>query len=176
MRVAIAAVVALALLTQPGSASASAMWPVDDHCRTTAGGEHFYLGGSLAGWHVHSGSGTGGCHLYNFTTATALPVSWAHYLLPISPFYSGNYTVKARINCDHNAPNYKFYVFAEGSAQGVTSIHTTPTHLPCGSSTIQVIPELWYCAPCGASIRLVDNVPYAAEPQNADLVVFLPSD
>lgn len=100
-------------------------------------------------------------------------MNWAHYLLPIGSNYNGNYTVYQYINCEHNAPRYKYHRYANGSAGGVTSIHTTATHLPCGNSSA-VIPLSYYCATCGASIRLVDNVPVAAEPQNADWLLFNP--
>jgi len=147
----------------------------DNNCFVSSSGTYFYIGGSLAGFYVHSGSGVGGCHLYNFTTATALPVSWSNYLLPTNdPAYNGNYAVFANILCDHNAPYYKVYRLANGSGGGVTSIHTTgPSLSPCGQFH-QVVPKLYFCATCGASIRIVDNVPYAAEPQNADWVMFNP--
>jgi hypothetical protein len=166
---------ALALVLQAGSARAATQWIVDDTCVKASSGSYFYLGGPLSGWFIHSGSGVGNppCHLYNWTEATSLPVNWAHYLLKPESAYDGSYTVYQHINCEHNAPRYKYYRLANGSGGGVTSIHTTATHLPCGTAP-QVIPKLPYCASCGASIRLVDNVPVAAEPQNAEWLLFNP--
>ncbi len=87
--------------------------------------------------------------------------------------YNGNYETYWRINCEHNAPQYKFYHMTQGSSGGVQGITTTATHLPCGAA-IKLTPFMNYCAVCGGSIRLVDNVPVAAEPQNADYMRFDP--
>jgi hypothetical protein len=130
-------------------------------------------GGPVTGWYIHNGSGFGGCHLYTWTDGTALPVSYAAYALPPEAVYNGNYETFWRINCEHNAPRYKFYHMTQGSSGGVQGITTTGTHLPCGSA-IKLTPFMNYCATCGASIRLVDNVPVAAEPQNADYMRFDP--
>lgn len=172
MRLFFAVAVALALVLQPASARATIRWQVDNTCAISQSGNYFYLGGSLAGWHIHRSGGYNNCHLYNFTTASSLPVSWANYLLEPNEFYDGVYKIRANILCHHNAPRYKYYLLQYGTGAGVTEIHTTQTHMSCGYNT--VVPGRYYCAQCGASIRLVDNVAYAAEPQNADLHIFDP--
>jgi len=128
----------------------------------------------VSGWYIHTGSGYNGCHLYNWTDGTALPVNYAAYALPPESAYGGQYETYWRINCEHNAPRYKFYHMTQGNGGGVSAITTTGTHLACGATAIKLTPFMTYCAICGASIRLVDNVPVAAEPQNADYMRFDP--
>lgn len=171
------AALALAISSQAGSVRAALLHAVDDNCSVSGTGTYQWVamwnGGPITGWFIHNGSGVGGCHLYNWTDGTALPVGYSSYALPIGSAYSGNYETYWRINCEHNAPKYKFYHYTQGSDDGVQAVTTTATHLPCGA-TIKLTPFLNYCAPCGASIRLVDNVPVAAEPQNADYMRFDP--
>lgn len=177
MRRVLVVAVALVMSTQAGSARAAIVHSVDDNCSVSGSGTYQWVamwnGGPVTGWYIHHGSGFGGCHLYTWTDGTALPVSYAAYALPPTAAYNGYYQTDWLINCEHNAPKYKFYHMTQGSSGGVQGITTTGTHLPCGA-VINLTASRNYCATCGGSIRLVDNVPVAAEPQNADLMRFDP--
>jgi hypothetical protein len=175
MRVATVLTLAIVLAFQPGPALAAQQHIIDDPCVKSTSGTYFWLGGPLSGWYIHNGSGINGCHLYNWTEGRALPVNWAVYALPVNANFNGQYDIWQYVACHHNAPSYKYYIYSAGTAAGVQAIVTTGTHLlPCDTSVKVISKGIHYCATCGASIRLVDNVPVAAEPQNADWFLYNP--
>lgn len=133
MRAVIAAVAILAVVLLPGSVRAATAWPVDDTCTTSHSGSYFYLGGPLNGFGIHSG-GYNNCHLTNSTTTGGNPVHWAHYLLPVNnPNYAGIYAISSWVNCEHNAPKYKYDLYFNGTGGGTPNeIYTTGSHVTCG--------------------------------------------
>lgn len=172
MRLAASVVVTLAVVFQPASVRAALQWSVDDTCTVSTVGAYFYVGGP-AGFGIHSG-GYNNCHLYNHTHAGGNPIHWAHYLLPVSSSYNGWYEIWSVVNCEHDAPRYKYYLYPNGSNNGIPSaIRTTGTHVPCGGAYMRV-PDYYFSGSLGASIRLVDNVGVAPETQQVDWHLFKP--
>jgi hypothetical protein len=173
MRIAVSVIAILAIVLQPSSARAATAWPVDDTCTLSHSGSYFYLGGPLSGFGIHSG-GYNNCHITNNTTTSGTPVHWAHYLLPVNnPAYAGSYRVYSWVNCEHNAPKYKYYLYFNGTNGGnPNEIYTTSSHVTCGGA-FQRVPSRTY-GTLGASIRLVDNVGTWPEWQQLDYHLFNP--
>ncbi len=171
---ALAAVTTLAI---PESVQAATYWDVDDSCGGYSA--YFYAAGPSQNWHVHSGDGFNGCHMWTNTVCGSKScsiINWSAWYLPVDTSYDGTYSVGVWRACDSHFTNdaVRYNRFAYGTAGGSTELYTVDQHVKACDITYYMTPIDIFQASSGGYMRMNDKSRDYPDPACADYLQYLP--
>lgn len=145
---------------------------------------YFYADGPAGFWYQHAGDGSGeGCHMWTPTVcggSSCNVTNWANWYLPVTSNYSGYYDVWVFLVCKSHDGHWKnssvrYQRFAYGTSGGATETHVVNQNVSTCDLANQIMTALWFDAPAGGKVRMIDKSADYPDPANADYLYWMPA-